>query len=132
MIFSFKKKQKDIDTALSWVRPWGEWMVISRGPGFKVKLLYIKPGEKISLQKHQGRDEHWTIISGVCSIEIDDAVYVITDGDMVSIYKGQWHQAINTSDTDYLVICEVQLGETLLETDIERMKGHEYPNEQAN
>lgn len=59
----------------SWeYRPWGKYKVISEGSDFTVKHLVISPGEKTSIQSHEGREEYWTVASGVATIFYGETV----------------------------------------------------------
>jgi len=66
-------------------RPWGEYVVIDKGDCFKVKRITIYPGEKLSLQYHNHRSEHWTIVSGIGSVKAGSRSKVIRSNE--SIYR---------------------------------------------
>lgn len=100
-------------------RPWGEFSILENDKGFKVKHLVIKPGESLSLQSHQHRNEHWVIIEGVAKIVIDDEEYVLNVNDYIYITKGTRHRATNVGESD-LHIIEVQTGNYFGEEDIVR------------
>ena len=58
---------------MEWVnRPWGDYQVLEARPGVKIKLIRVKPGGKTSLQRHQHRKEHWTVVDGVMTVTVDD------------------------------------------------------------
>ena len=54
-------------------RPWGSFTILDEGDGFKVKRISVKPGEKLSLQYHHHRSEHWTVVQGVAAVTIGDS-----------------------------------------------------------
>ncbi len=56
-------------------RPWGWYEVIDQGDRFKVKNIEVKPGHRLSLQKHHHRTEHWIVVSGTAEVQLNDARY---------------------------------------------------------
>ena len=102
-------------------RPWGRYRVISEGVGYKIKLLFINTGHKISLQAHQRRAEHWFVICGVANIINAGKNYILSSGESTIIPVGSWHRVSNVQD-DMLCILEAQLGDYLGEDDIERIE----------
>lgn len=101
-------------------RPWGRWTVLDKGQGYKVKRLEIDPGQSISYQYHNHRDEFWTIVAGSGIMLLDDEESHITPGMNFVIYSKEKHKVTNTSET-VLVAIEVQLGEITEEDDIVRV-----------
>ncbi len=53
-------------------RPWGFWEILFEGADFKVKRLGVKPGQRLSLQSHAKRAEHWVVVKGVATVTIGD------------------------------------------------------------
>ena len=53
-------------------RPWGWYEVIDQGDRFKVKNFEVKPGHRLSLQKHHHRTEHWIVVSGTAEVQLND------------------------------------------------------------
>jgi mannose-6-phosphate isomerase-like protein (cupin superfamily) len=100
-------------------RPWGAWYVLDEGPRFKVKKILVKPGKRLSLQSHRFREEHWTVVSGEAVVEVDDIMYQLGSGQMITVPMGAKHRLSNTTAADLLVI-EVQLGQSTAEDDITR------------
>ena len=108
-------------------RTWGYYRVIHEyDQHTKVKELAVPPGNKLSMQRHQERSEHWFIAEGTAT------VYTIntssTDIETLGIYNqheslhipvGTWHQLANEHDTD-LKLVEIQYGKNCVEEDIER------------
>lgn len=102
-------------------RPWGYYEVLSIDveKNYWIKRLIIRPLSKISLQSHENRDEHWTVISGIGVAEVDSEKAVIEAGSTTFIPKQTKHRIQNISKTELLIICEVAIGKCE-ESDIER------------
>ncbi len=100
-------------------RPWGNFESLVKENNWQVKLIEVKPGEKLSLQKHQFRAEHWVVVSGVAKVEIDDKKMILYENQSTYIPLGCKHRLSNNGK-DYLKIIEVQSGSYLGEDDIER------------
>lgn len=101
---------------------WGEYKVLESNNydnGIKTltKHLYIKKGKSISMQLHHHRDEIWTVVNGEGELTIDDKTEEIGYSDIISIKKEQKHKVLAITD---LHIIETQIGDQLLEEDIER------------
>lgn len=104
------------------IRPWGSWSVIEKGPGYKIKKLIIKPHKSISNQYHLHRSETWCVVSGNGQAFINDKIKVIHAGDIFVVKKKETHRVQNNSDTEDLVVIEVQLGNICEEDDIVRIE----------
>ncbi len=52
-------------------RPWGSYEILSEGEGFKVKSIIVKPKQRLSLQKHQHRSEHWVVVRGTAHVTLN-------------------------------------------------------------
>jgi mannose-1-phosphate guanylyltransferase len=102
-------------------RPWGYYDSLDVGEGFQVKRICIKPGEKISLQKHKYRSEHWVVISGVAKITCGEKTYNLDKNQSTYIPKGEVHRLANEG-TIPLEIIEIQTGNYLGEDDITRLE----------
>lgn len=100
-------------------RPWGSFYVLDEGAGYKVKRIVVTPRGRLSLQSHEHRSEHWTVVSGEATVTIGDSVRVLSRGLSVDIARGARHRLENFGDTDVEVI-EVQFGDYLGEDDIVR------------
>jgi mannose-6-phosphate isomerase-like protein (cupin superfamily) len=101
-------------------RPWGAWMVIDAGAGFVAKRITVRPGQRLSLQRHQHRDEHWVVVQGAATVTRDAENFPLGAGEVTRIGCGQAHRVANPGAVD-LVFIEVQTGATLSEDDIERL-----------
>lgn len=101
-------------------RPWGRWEEYLNEPGYRVKRIVVNPGQRLSLQKHEHRKEHWVIVRGEGTFHLDGDDRRVAGGDTVEIPLGGVHR-IQNDGTDYLVIIETQLG-LCLEDDIIRLE----------
>ena len=100
-------------------RPWGWYEVIDQGDRFKVKNIEVKPGHRLSLQKHHHRTEHWIVVSGTAEVQLNDARQLIGENQSTYIPLGCKHRLSNPGKIP-LKIIEVQCGSYLEENDIER------------
>ena len=100
-------------------RPWGYYEILAEGPSFKVKRLMVKPGAKLSLQKHQHRAEHWVIVAGEAEVINNRDIIQLTVNQSTYIPKNTLHRLSN-SGSDPLYVIEVQSGDYLGEDDIQR------------
>jgi len=100
-------------------RPWGWYDCIEHGSNFQVKRLHVNPGEKLSLQMHHKRAEHWVVVSGVATATNGNQELTLTQGQSTYIPLKTIHCLENQTD-DHLEIIEVQSGEYLGEDDIVR------------
>lgn len=102
-------------------RPWGDYIVIAQQTGFKVKLVSVSPGKRLSLQKHKFRSEHWVVVKGKAKITKDRHVYFLKRNESSFIPKDCVHRLENPTSKP-LKIIEVQCGKTLRESDIVRLR----------
>ena len=101
-------------------RPWGYYTVINRGKGFKVKLVEVLPGKRLSLQKHSHRSEHWVVVEGEAKITNGRNILFLKPNESTYIPKKEIHRLENPLK-NVLKIVEVQCGQPLLEADILRL-----------
>ena len=104
---------------LSVQRPWGSYTVLEEQPGFKLKRITVNPDAKLSLQRHQHRSEHWTVVSGTATVTCDDEPRTITTNQSTYIPVGSKHKLENRGKIP-LQLIEVQVSDYLEEDDIER------------
>ena len=102
-------------------RPWGSFQNIKSEKTYKVKKLLILPGEKISLQKHLKRSEHWVVVEGKAKITKGKQVFTLKTNESTFIKKGEIHRIENSTKSN-LIIIEVQTGSYLKEDDIIRIE----------
>lgn len=99
-------------------RPWGWFETLLDGPGYRLKRLCVRSGQRISLQRHRQRSEQWVVVAGSGHVEIEGRSHPCELGSTFTVPCGSVHRA-TAGDADLLII-EVQLGEQLSESDIER------------
>lgn len=102
------------------VRPWGTWEVLAVGVGYTLKRIVVSPGQRLSLQYHEFRAEHWTVVQGQAEAEIDGVSHALGAGEHVFVPLQAPHRVRNTGEGP-LVLIEVQTGEYLDEHDIIRL-----------
>jgi mannose-6-phosphate isomerase len=100
-------------------RPWGSFHTLEEGPGYKVKRLVILPGQRLSLQKHRHRSEHWVVVAGTATVTNGTRVLRLARRACTVIPRQTWHRIENRGRTPVVVI-EVQHGAYLGEDDIIR------------
>lgn len=101
-------------------RPWGSYTVLEDNPGFKVKRIVVKPGARLSLQKHARRSEHWVVVEGRAVVTIGEKVITLNTNESTYIPKGEVHRLENKEKQD-LILIEAQVGDYLGEDDIVRL-----------
>ncbi|OYQ35506.1 mannose-1-phosphate guanylyltransferase/mannose-6-phosphate isomerase [Niveispirillum lacus] len=104
-------------------RPWGYSHLVHKGPGFEVLRLTIRPGHKISLQKHAHRAEHWIVVQGEAKVTLGEEKRVVRVNESVFIPAGVPHRLENDGQCD-LCLIEVQTGERISADDIQRIEDH--------
>jgi mannose-6-phosphate isomerase-like protein (cupin superfamily) len=102
-------------------RPWGSWHVIDVADGYKIKRIHVNPGARLSLQSHEHRSEHWVVIHGVATCEVDGIEHVVGAEESIDVPLGAKHRLANEGETE-LVIVEVQRGAYTGEDDISRFE----------
>ncbi|NKI35946.1 mannose-1-phosphate guanylyltransferase/mannose-6-phosphate isomerase [Wenzhouxiangella sp. XN79A] len=102
-------------------RPWGSFTVLEDAEDCKVKRLVVKPGGVLSLQRHEHRSEHWTVVSGTASVRVGDEELELGANRTVQIPAGALHRLENRGK-DNVHIIEVQTGSYFGEDDIERLE----------
>jgi len=101
-------------------RPWGGYTSICSGPRFQVKRLFVKPGGRLSLQKHHHRSEHWVVVTGTAEVTLGDRVMTLGENESIYIPRGEVHRLANPGKI-LLELIEVQTGSYLGEDDIIRV-----------
>ena len=100
-------------------KPWGWYLTIEENTDFKVKRIFVKPNQRFSLQYHNEREEHWTILDGIGTITQGEVESTIRSGEYAYIKKGQIHR-LKAGD-DGIDFIEVQRG-ICKENDIVRLE----------
>jgi len=102
-------------------RPWGHYEGLIRGDRFQVKKISVKPGEKLSLQKHFHRAEHWVVVAGTAIVERDAERIMLRENESIYLPLGSVHRLENPGMIP-LTLIEVQSGSYLGEDDIVRFE----------
>jgi mannose-6-phosphate isomerase-like protein (cupin superfamily) len=114
-------RRKMVETDGNDQRPWGFFEVLGEAGVHKVKRITLHPGQRLSLQSHRYREEHWVVVSGEAVVTLDKREIVLGPGGSVDIPREAPHR-IRNPGSDPLVFIEVQLGEYLEEDDIVRLE----------
>jgi mannose-1-phosphate guanylyltransferase/mannose-6-phosphate isomerase len=101
-------------------RPWGYYQDVDIAPRYKVKRIVVKPGCKLSLQKHFHRSEHWVVVKGTAEITLGNDVRSVHENESIYIPIGSVHRLANPGKIP-LELIEVQVGSYLGEDDIVRL-----------
>ncbi len=100
-------------------RPWGSYTVMEKSDRHKIKNIIVEPKKKLSLQLHYHRSEHWIVVKGMATVQINDEIFFLRQGESTFIRAGMRHRLANEGKLP-LEIIEVQLGECVDEDDIVR------------
>jgi len=103
-------------------RPWGIYKTTVLQERYQSKVLQVRPLAKLSLQYHNHREEYWTVSSGQGVAQVGKSRFILHPGSHVVIPRGCIHRLENTSETDWLVVSEVQVGDYFGEDDIVRIE----------
>jgi mannose-1-phosphate guanylyltransferase/mannose-6-phosphate isomerase len=102
-------------------RPWGSYQALDAGERHQVKRIVVKPGGRLSLQKHHHRSEHWIVVRGTAEVTVDGTVRTVHENESVYIPIGATHRLENPGRIP-LELIEVQTGSYLGEDDIVRIE----------
>ncbi len=100
-------------------RPWGYYLVLEDEPNHKVKRIVVHPGQRLSLQRHRHRAEHWLVVQGRAEVTRNGEMLHLVAGQALDIPLGAWHRVRNPG-TENMAFIEVQSGDYFGEDDIER------------
>jgi mannose-1-phosphate guanylyltransferase/mannose-6-phosphate isomerase len=101
-------------------RPWGSYTVLEKGERYQIKRVVIHPNQKLSLQIHRHRSEHWVVISGTARVTRGNDIYYVHPNESTYIPVSTVHRLENPGRIP-LQIIEVQNGDYVEEDDIERL-----------
>lgn len=101
-------------------RPWGTYTVLEDTSGYKIKRIEVKPGKRLSLQKHYHRNEHWIVISGTATVTVGNTKQYLRPNESTYIKMGELHRLENEGKIPVILI-EAQVGEYTGEDDIVRI-----------
>lgn len=102
-------------------RPWGSYESLVTSDGFQVKRIVVNPGQRLSLQMHHHRAEHWIIVKGTAEVTCEDKVFMLGEDESTYIPLGHKHRLANPGHIA-LELIEVQSGAYLGEDDIVRFE----------
>jgi mannose-1-phosphate guanylyltransferase / mannose-6-phosphate isomerase len=102
-------------------RPWGYYQSVDRGERYQVKRIVVRPGGRLSLQKHHHRAEHWIVVRGAAEVTLNGAVQLVHENESIYLPIGSDHRLGNPGKID-LELIEVQTGSYLGEDDIVRIE----------
>lgn len=106
---------------LTGYRPWGTYTILEKADGYKIKRIVVKPGKRLSLQKHFHRNEHWIVVSGTATVTIGDKKHYVRPNESTYIKMGENHRLENEGKIP-VVLIEAQVGEYTGEDDIVRIE----------
>ncbi len=101
-------------------RPWGRFDSLNKGACHQVKSIRVDPAQRLSLQYHHHRAEHWVVVRGTATVTVGDKVVELNVGEQIYIPKGEVHRLENFTESAVEII-EVQIGDYLGEDDIVRV-----------
>jgi len=101
-------------------RPWGSYQSVDNGERHQVKRIVVKPGQRLSLQKHHHRSEHWIVVRGAARVTVNELVKTVHENESIYIPIGAVHRLENPGKI-ILELIEVQTGSYLGEDDIIRI-----------
>ncbi|MGJ4947754.1 mannose-1-phosphate guanylyltransferase/mannose-6-phosphate isomerase [Bradyrhizobium sp. HKCCYLS20291] len=102
-------------------RPWGSYQSVDNGERHQVKRIIVKPGQRLSLQKHYHRSEHWIVVRGAARVTVNEMVKTVHENESIYIPMGAVHRLENPGKI-LLELIEVQTGSYLGEDDIIRIE----------
>ena len=134
--FAFGVGGEDKANSSSWIlqewkapkteRSWGYYRVLhEHGPQVKVKELTVEPGQRLSMQRHSDRAEHWFVVEGSATVYTinrksdQELLGEFTTHQHIHINRHEWHQLCNETNQPLRVV-EIQYGPNCVEEDIER------------
>ena len=104
---------------IKYKRPWGYYIITSVGKDYKTKILHVNKNQKLSVQSHNYRSEHWFVISNQAKVILNGVEYILNRGESIDIPQKAIHSLQNSFNDDVEII-EIQTGENLSEDDIIR------------
>lgn len=114
-------KQSEYYAGQSDSRPWGRWQVVEANPSYTLKRIEVDPGQRLSLQYHNYRSEHWVVVSGSGVATIGGDAVRVERGSHIYVPRETKHRIANDGEQE-LVFIEVQFGDRLEEEDIVRIE----------
>ena len=110
-----------VESHLKGHRPGGSYQSVDNGERHQVKRIMVKPGERLSLQKHHHRSEHWIVVRGTARVTVNETVTTVHENESIYIPMGAVHRLENPGKI-LLELIEVQTGSYFGEDDIIRLE----------
>ncbi|WP_201352016.1 mannose-1-phosphate guanylyltransferase/mannose-6-phosphate isomerase [Hydrogenimonas urashimensis] len=121
VVARLKKQESELPNIhLTVHRPWGTYTVLENSDRYKIKKIMVKPGKRLSLQKHYHRNEHWIVVSGTALVRVGDDERIVRANESTYIPMGELHRLENPGKIP-LILIEAQVGEYTGEDDIVRI-----------
>jgi len=114
-----EKNRPEVKLGVTVQKPWGSYTVLEQRDGYLVKRLDVNSGKRLSLQSHNHRSEHWTVVSGTALVDLEDKQITVKENESLFIPQYSRHRLANPHETP-LAIIEVQMGQKIDEDDIIR------------
>ena len=116
-----EKNRPEVKLGVTVQKPWGSYTVLEKRDGYLVKRIDVNSGERLSLQSHNHRNEHWTVVSGTALVDLDDNQIILKENESLFIPLKSKHRLANPHGTP-LILIEVQIGDKVDEDDLIRYK----------
>ena len=116
-----KQNHKETLEHLTSHRPWGHFTILEEGERYKIKRIVVQPQQRLSLQMHYHRSEHWVVVKGTAKVTRGEEEILLHENESIYISKSTVHRLENPGKVP-LEIIEVQVGEYVGEDDIVRME----------
>lgn len=121
VVSELKKRNTELHNIhLTAHRPWGTYTILEDTPGYKIKRIVVQPGQRLSLQKHFHRSEHWIVVSGTATVTVGEENILVRPNESTYIKMGEIHRLTNEGKIP-VVLIEAQVGEYTGEDDIIRI-----------
>ena len=121
VVAEIKKTTQLHNIHLTGHRPWGTYTILEESNGYKIKHIEVKPGCRLSLQKHYHRNEHWIVLSGTATVTIGEKTFNVNPNESTFIKMGEVHRLSNEGKIP-VILLEAQVGEYTGEDDIVRLE----------
>jgi len=102
-------------------RPWGYYQSVDQGARYQVKRIVVTPGQRLSLQKHYHRSEHWIVVKGTAEVTRGEEIKIVHENESIYLPIGVIHRLANPGKIN-LELIEVQTGSYTGEDDIVRIE----------
>ena len=116
-----EKNRPEVISGVTVQKPRGYYTVLEKRDGYLVKRIDVNGGKRLSLQSHNHRNEHWTVVSGTALVDLDDNQIILKENESLFIPLKSKHRLANPHGTP-LILIEVQIGDKVDEDDLIRYK----------